>query len=158
MQKTFKTTLLTLLALPFLTASLYATEIKGVWQTEKKEDENRTAHVEISNCIDNVQQLCGKIIALEEPLDPKTGKAKLDKENPDKTLRNRPIMGLFMLKGFEKESDNTYVNGTIYSPRTGKTYDSKIHLTDKGTLEVTGYVFFFSSTQKWTKVLKNLTP
>lgn len=160
MNKILKTTLATLLALPILTASLFAqspnASIKGVWQTEKKEDENRTAHVEISDCDDNPQQLCGKIIALEEPLDPDTGQAKLDKENPDERLRSRPIMGMLMLKGFNKEEGNTYTGGTIYSPRTGKTYESKLHLTDNGTLEVTGYIFLFWKTQNWTKIKENV--
>ena len=102
MKKTLKTTLVTLLTLPFLANSLYAQEssaipdtgIQGVWQTQKQEDENRTAHVQISNCDDNPQQLCGKIIALEEPIDPETGKPKLDKKNPDESLKSRPIMGV----------------------------------------------------------------
>ena len=160
MKKNLKTALIPLLALPLFVTSLYAqtpdiandTGIQGVWQTEKKEDENRTAHVQISNCEDNTEQLCGKIIALEEPLDPETGKPKLDKKNPDETLRSRPIMGVLMLKGFNKEDANTYTGGTIYSPRTGKTYESKIRLTKEGILEVTGYVFFFSKTQTWTRV------
>tara|TARA_R110002095_G_scaffold70325_3_gene60015 strand:- start:305 stop:805 length:501 start_codon:yes stop_codon:yes gene_type:complete len=160
MKKTLKITLATLLTLPLLATSLCAeaplssndTGIKGVWQTEKKEDENRTAHVEISNCSDNPQQLCGKIIALEEPIDPETGEPKLDKENPDTALRSRPIMGVLMLKGFEKEDENTYSGGTIYSPRTGKTYDSKLELTKDGILKVTGYILFFWKTQTWTRV------
>ncbi len=150
-----KKTLSTLIVTAFLATPLLAAEsqgIKGVWQTEKKEDENRTAHVEISNCTDNPEQLCGKIIALEEPIDPETGEPKRDKQNPEKNLRDRPVMGLLMLKGFDKKDDMTYVDGTIYSPRTGKTYESKIHLTKDGILKVTGYVFFFSKTQDWTRV------
>lgn len=160
MKKTIKTTLAILLTMPLITTILCAqdsmlseaTGIKGVWQTQKQEDENRTAHVQISDCDDNPQQLCGKIIALEEPIDPETGKPKLDKKNPDESLRDRPIMGVKMLEGFNKEDENTYTGGTIYSPRTGKTYESKIHLTKDGVLEVTGYVFFFSKTQEWTRV------
>lgn len=163
MKNNLKAALIPLLALPLLATSLYAedssettdTGIQGVWQTQKQEDENRTAHVQISNCDDNPQQLCGKIIALEEPIDPETGKPKLDKKNPDESLRSRPIMGVQMLKGFSKEDENTYTGGTIYSPRTGKTYESKIHLTKEGVLEVIGYVFFFSKTQEWTRIKTN---
>lgn len=163
MKKTLNRTLATLIALPLLATSLCAkdpeavneTGIQGIWQTQKQEDENRTAHVQIDNCEDNPQELCGKIIALEEPLDPETGKPKLDKKNPEENLRDRPIMGVTMLKGFNKENGNTYTGGTIYSPRTGKTYESKIHLTEKDILEVTGYVFFFSKTQQWTRVKGN---
>lgn len=126
--------------------------IKGIWQTEKKEDEKKTAFVEISDCVHDASLLCGKIIALEEPLDPETKQAKLDKKNPDEKLRDRAVMGLLMLKNFEADDDTkTYTNGTIYSPGTGKTYDSKLKLNGD-IVNVTGYVFFFSSTQKWTRV------
>lgn len=150
-----KKILITLFTISFFVHPLCATDtqnIKGVWQTEKKEDENRTAHVEISYCDDNPEHLYGKIIALEEPLDPDTQEPKRDKENPEESLRDRPVMGLLMLKDFQKRDDETYIDGTIYSPRTGKTYDAKIHLTKDGILEVTGYVFFFSKTQEWTRV------
>jgi hypothetical protein len=128
MKKTLNTTLITLLSLPILATTLCTgsvlasneTGIKGVWKTEKQEDENRTAHVKISNCEGNPEQLCGKIIALEEPIDPETGKPKLDKKNPDESLRSRPIMGVSMLKGFSKDDENTYSGGSIYSPRRGK--------------------------------------
>ena len=148
-----KKTLLMLCAAALLNMPAMATEskkgIKGIWQTAKQDDENRTAHVEIYDCGD---KLCGKIIALEEPLVPETKKPKLDKQNPDETLRDRPIMGMKMLKGFVDKDENTYVDGSIYSPRTGKTYESKIHLNKDDILEVTGYIFFFSKTQEWTRV------
>ena len=148
-----KKKLLTLITLLFFGAPLSVlaqnNTLKGVWQTARMGDENRTAHVEIYDCDD---KLCGKIVALEEPLDPETKRPKLDKENPEESLRDRPILGVKMLEGFIKEDDHTYVDGTIYSPRTGKTYESKIHLNKEGVLEVTGYVFFFSRTQKWRRV------
>jgi len=54
-------------------------------------------------------------------------------------LRNRPIIGLKILSGFEKEGDNKYVDGTIYDPKNGKTYSCK--MTYKGkTLDIRGYI------------------
>ena len=124
----------------------------GIWKTERKEDENRTADVEIAPCQDSRYRICGKIVGLEEPIDPDTGKPKLDKHNPDESLRSRPVMGQYMLTNFRMNDDGDYVDGEIYSARTGKTYRAKLFLNDKGELEVTGYVFIFSKTQVWTRV------
>lgn len=129
-----------------------ATGIFGRWQTARQEDENRTATVEIFPCDGDNAKICGKIVALEEPIDPETNAPKLDKHNPDESLRTRPILGVPMLKGFEKKDDKTYENGSIYSPRTGKTYASSLKLVDDSTLDVTGYIFFFSKTQQWKRV------
>src|SRR5659263_111612 len=55
----------------------------------------------------------GKIVWLAEPN--KNGKAKVDKDNPDKALQSRPIIGLQLLKGFSfNEKTGEWDNGTIY--------------------------------------------
>ena len=159
MKKTLSTTTL-LLALSMLspiamaTSAEHSSPIVGVWLTEKKEDESSQAKVEIAPCVTNAAHLCGKITWLEEPIDSETGKPKLDKKNPDKALKDRPIMGLEMLAGFNKETDTHYTGGSIYSPKTGKTYSSELEIKgeNKDQLHVTGKVLFFSSTQTWTRV------
>lgn len=128
--------------------------IIGTWLTEKKDDENRQAKVEIAPCTTNSNQLCGKIVWLEEPRDPKTGELKLDQKNPDPTKRHRTIMGLEILKGFRKVSDTKYTGGSIYSAHTGKTYSSDLEIKGNNldALHVTGKVLFFTRTQTWTRV------
>lgn len=141
----------------FLSLSVAATDttpILGVWETQAQEDEDRTARVEITPCVSSSEKLCGKIVWLQEPIDPETKQPKLDTHNPDPTLRSRPIMGLEMMSNFERVDNRTYDNGTIYSPRTGKTYASSVYLTDEDVLEVTGHVFIFSKTQKWKRISK----
>lgn len=128
----------------------------GVWRTQKKADdeESRWADVKIEPCATNAQQLCGKIVALEEPIDPETGKPKLDKHNPDNSKRDRPLMGLELMWGYEKGSNNEYDDGQIYSPRAGETYSSDMSIdpNDPNKLNVVGKVLFFSKTQTWTRV------
>src|SRR4051812_26275944 len=51
-----------------------------------------------------------------------SGKPKVDDHNPDKNLRSRPILGLELLKNFTFDGDNVYEDGTIYDPKSGKTY------------------------------------
>src|SRR5215471_9827534 len=40
------------------------------------------------------QALCGAIVALNPPNDPATGKPWTDKNNSDRTLRERPLIGV----------------------------------------------------------------
>ena len=62
----------------------------------------------------------GKIILLKSPNDT-NGKPLMDTENPDKSKRNTPLVGLTMLKDF-KYKNNKWEDGTIYDPEDGKTY------------------------------------
>jgi uncharacterized protein (DUF2147 family) len=94
----------------------------------------------------------GKILSLKTPLD-KYGKAKVDSENPDKTKRNNPRIGLIFLTNFVWDaSDNEWDDGSIYDPETGKSYSSKMWLSTNNTLKLRGYWGPFYKTQVWTRV------
>ena len=64
----------------------HAADPSGSWRTEEGK-----ATVRIAAC---GPALCGTIIALKEPNDPDTGKPKIDKNNADANLRNRPMIGV----------------------------------------------------------------
>ena len=52
----------------------------------------------------------------------------------------QPLLGLIILRGFEKTSENNYyVDGTIYDPNNGKKYCGKITL-DKTSLKLRGHI------------------
>lgn len=95
----------------------------------------------------------GKVVWLKEPLDPETGQKKLDKNNPDATLRNRSRLGLRVLKDFEFKGKNLWENGTIYDPESGSTYNCKITMVDKNTLDIRGFigVSMFGRTDTWKR-------
>lgn len=130
--------------------------ILGLWATDP-EAENGQAHVEISE-VDGTY--VGKIVWLEEPVYPPddeggmAGKGKVDRENPDPELRDRPVVGLEMLHGFVYAGDNLWKKGRIYDPENGKTYKSKMKLAENGVLKVRGYVGFsaIGRTTEWTRV------
>ncbi len=126
----------------------------GVWKTEAKGEETKTAYVKLGPCADAAENLCGKIVHLDEPTDPKTGLPKTDKNNRNKDLRDRPIMGLSMVYNLKPDGKGGYTDGTIYSPKSGKTYDASVKLNPDSSdlLDVTGHVLFFSSTQTWTRI------
>ncbi|MEI8279965.1 MAG: DUF2147 domain-containing protein [Bacteroidota bacterium] len=92
----------------------------------------------------------GKIVWLKEPL--RNGKPKMDDKNPDPAKRTQPTMGLFILKNFKKEKSDLYVDGSVYNPRDGKTYSSK--MTYNGNeLDIRGFIGIpmFGKTTVWTK-------
>lgn len=122
-------------------------EITGVWLVEEKD-----AHVEIAPCGD---KLCGRIVWLEEPLD-EHGEAERDDENPDPSLRGRPLMGLQILEGFAPQPTpkGLWTGGTIYDPNNGKTYKCHISKKDEKTLKIRGYIgiSLIGRTAYWTQV------
>lgn len=101
----------------------------------------------------------GSIVWLKEPDYPADdkqgmgGKTKVDRENPDKALQTRPIVGLPLISGFKYAGDNVWSDGHIYDPESGKLYSCKMTLMMDGSLKVRGYVgiSLFGRTEIWTK-------
>ncbi len=138
-----KVFILTAILLGGKTLCMAQDAIERLWYNEEK-----TAKIKIFKSTDG--KLYGNIVWLKEPL--KDGKPKVDAKNPDKAKRTNPIMGLQLLKGFKKDGENQYEDGTIYDPKNGKTYSCKI--THKGdALDVRGYVgiSLLGRTTTWTK-------
>ncbi|HVP84263.1 MAG TPA: DUF2147 domain-containing protein [Rhizomicrobium sp.] len=106
------------------------------------------ARIKVEPCGAN---LCGTIVWLADPLDPSTGKPKLDKNNPDSSLRSRPVLGLQMLEA--KPDHDGQWQGTIYNGKNGKTYAVTIHVED-AALKIEGCAMggVFCRTQTWTRV------
>jgi uncharacterized protein (DUF2147 family) len=82
----------------------------------------------------------GRIVWLKEPDDPDTGEPKLDKNNPDASMRSVPLKGYRILKDFTYSGKGEWTNGTIYDPENGSTYNCVIKLKDDNTIDIRGYV------------------
>lgn len=82
----------------------------------------------------------GKIVWLKEPNDPENGKPKVDKNNPDESMRSTPLRGYRILKDFEYTDKDEWTNGTIYDPENGSTYNCIIKMSDENTLDIRGYI------------------
>lgn len=123
-----------------------ADDLVGVW-----EPSSGKGRVKIEKIGD---KFYGKVVWLKEPIDPETGQKKLDKANPDASLRTRPRLGLRVLKDFTFVSKGIWDNGTIYDPENGSTYNCKITMKDKNTLDIRGYigVSMFGRTDVWKRV------
>ncbi len=134
---------LTIIALitPLARAAGNGDAIVGLWKTEP--NPNGCAIVKITR---NGKIFNGRIVWLEKPIygpnGPRPGQPKADLHNPNPLLRNRPIMGLELLKGFVYKGHNRWKKGTIYDPNLGKTYKCKMWLEGNDTLKVRGYIGF----------------
>lgn len=120
--------------------------ILGVWETG-----NGKARIKVDKVGD---KYFGRIVWLREPND-ETGKAKVDKNNPDEALRQKPLLGYSMLKDFQYKGEKIWEEGTIYDPESGSTYSCTITMTDQNTLDVRGFigVSLFGRTDVWKRVI-----
>ena len=71
---------------------------------------------------------------------PETGEPRVDKNNPDESLRNTPLRGYRILKDFVYAGEDEWSEGTIYDPENGNTYSCSIKMTDENTLDIRGYI------------------
>jgi uncharacterized protein (DUF2147 family) len=57
------------------------------------------------------------------------------------------------LKNFEKDGEKAWADGTIYDPKSGKTYSSNMKLVSPTQLDVRGYIgiSLIGKTSKFTK-------
>ncbi|WP_345955201.1 DUF2147 domain-containing protein [Mucilaginibacter sp. PAMB04168] len=95
----------------------------------------------------------GKLAWLKQPNDETTGQPKTDKNNPDKNLHSRPILGLEILKDFKFDGESVYDDGNIYDPKNGKIYSCKMTLNGN-KLKIRGYIgiSLLGRSEIWTRV------
>ncbi len=75
-----------------------------------------------------------------------------DEKNPDEELQKRKKVGIILLNDFIYD-DERWEDGTIYDPKSGKTYSCYMKLLDDGKLFVRGYIGFslIGRTTYWTR-------
>lgn len=127
------------------TAPTEGDKMLGVWEVGSGK-----ARVKVTKYGD---KYAGKIVWLKEPKY-EDGTNKRDKNNPDETKRNVPLLGYSNLLGFVYKGNNTWEEGTIYDPESGSTYNCTIKLIDENTLDVRGYigVQMFGRTDTWKRM------
>ncbi len=132
------------------TESVKASDITGIYWTSDKD-----AKVKIFLASNG--KYSGKTIWMAKPNNA-DGSPKTDVNNPNENLRSRERVGLVALKYFEYDSDDQrWVNGSVYDPRNGKTYDGYMELEDgnTNTLRLRGYISgmtWLGRTSVWTRV------
>lgn len=143
-------TFLFLMTIAFFSKAQNADDIIGNWKNGEG-----TGIIQIYKTTSG--HYAGKLIWLKEPIDPETGKPKLDKRNPDKTKRSTPTLGLVNMRGFKFDvDDKEWLDGHIYDPKKGKEYSCKVKMVDKNTLDVRGYIgiSLIGRTDTWKREMK----
>lgn len=94
----------------------------------------------------------GKIVWLKVTNDP-DGTPRKDINNPEASLRSRPLKGLENLRGFQYAGDGKWENGNVYDPKTGNDYSCEMTLVNPNTLEVRGFIgiSLFGRTDVWKR-------
>jgi uncharacterized protein (DUF2147 family) len=128
-----------------ISSNLFSQSIIGKWKTIDDETGKETSVIEV---FQKDKKIYGKIVEIIDS-------EKRDKlcnlcPNPDK---NKPILGLTIIKGLEKEGDE-YNDGQILDPKSGKLYNCYIKLDGKDKLKVRGFIglSLLGRTQYWYRV------
>jgi uncharacterized protein (DUF2147 family) len=123
-----------------------ADDVLGIWLNQDGD-----AHVEMFK---KNGKIYGKLVWLKFPTDDETGKAKLDKRNPDNKLKSRPVMGLEILTNFSFDGSSEWTGGEIYDPKTGKTYSCYMTFDSDNKLKIRGYIgiSLIGRTTYWTRI------
>ncbi|AYB29125.1 DUF2147 domain-containing protein [Chryseolinea soli] len=90
--------------------------IMGTWESDEKD-----VRMEIFK---EGEEYKGKLLWGNKVVEPDGKTSKKDLQNPDEKLRSRQILGIVSLTGL-KWDGKEYVDGNIYDPPSGKTYECK---------------------------------
>lgn len=133
----------TILFLKLSSISFSQNQVLGKWLTQDKD-----AIVEIYK---EKEYYYGKVVKLI-PEKYEDGLPIIDENNPDKSLRKRPVLGINTIIKFDwSNDDKELINGKVYDPKTGKFYEGKVW-EENGNLKMRGYVGFLYQTETWTRI------
>lgn len=132
---------ITILLLVFNASSFSQRQIVGKWLSEDKEG--------ITEIYEQAGQFYGKIVWLKKANDDK-GVPLKDTENLSPKLRQRPMLGLIVINNLSY-NNKEWSKGSVYDPKSGKTYTCKVWLSNENTLNLRGYSGLFHSTEVWTR-------
>ncbi len=127
------------LALP-VGPALAQQSVAGRWITQDGD-----AIVRIARCGKTV---CGRIEKFLKA--PPQGVGQRDVNNPDPKLRDRRLLGMAVLTGFQPYKGDEW-KGEIYDPKAGKTYSSRLERAGADTLTVKGCIGPFCKSQTWKR-------
>ncbi len=127
-----------------------AQKITGIWWNNEK-----TSKIEIKEVNG---EFTGTIIHII-PEKYVNGEPERDNMNPDEKLRSRSRIGIQILSGLKyNTSDKQWVNGKIYDPKNGKTYDCYAWFDGNiNILNIKGYIAgmkWLGRSTTWTKTTK----
>lgn len=101
--------------------------------------------VTMRRCGEAGAQYCGQLSWMDQNTyaedDPDAGKLKTDRANSDPALAAKPLLGIDLVHGFRWDPEqNRWVDGKIYNPFDGKTYNCWLEMESDQKLKIRGYV------------------
>jgi len=126
-----------------VSSAALAADPTGVWLSQDGD-----AKVHVTDC---GGALCGSVVWLKEPIDPKTGRPRTDKFNPDTSKRERPMLGLPVVTGLRPSGANRW-SGLIYNADEGTTHHINLTVTNPKQAIIVGCVLYvICQTERWTR-------
>jgi len=97
------------------------------------------------------QMLCAAIVALKPPNDPATGKPWTDKNNSDRKLRDRPLIGVPVFLEMQPDGAGRW-SGKLYDSDRGTIVPGRVIEVSPDTLRVEGCLWMLCGGENLTRV------
>ncbi|MEO1042346.1 MAG: DUF2147 domain-containing protein [Pseudomonadota bacterium] len=124
---------------PMLGAHAADLDVAGDWYTD-----DRSSIITIEDCGNGTP--CGVVRWLSPEA---SASEAYDSNNRDRSLRDRPIVGMSLLSGFKTNEGGCWQKGSIYNPEDGRTYRARIELISNDALSVSGCLGPICKTLIW---------
>jgi uncharacterized protein (DUF2147 family) len=131
----------------FLSVTLFAQSVTGIWKTIDDETNKQKSHVEI---FIKGGKLYGKVLKTFDD-DGVTPTDKLCDECKDE-LYNKRIIGMEIINGLTRDGQEWHGKKGILDPGNGKFYNVKVWLEDANTLTVRGSIGPIGRKQTWHRI------
>lgn len=122
-----------------------ADDIAGIWLVEEA-----GAPLEKIEIYKSGNLYSGTIVWINDA-DTTDGPA-VDKNNENKKLRDRPLVGLEILKNYRFDGKDSWQDGELYAHRKGKTVSPRLTLVDHDHLKVVVKFLFVKKSFIWKRV------
>lgn len=146
-----KVNLTALVLLQFAVSMLANAELKnqddpwGYWEAADK-----GAIAEIYPCNQDRQSLCAKLLWIKDDPDG----TLLDSNNTDAQLQQRKLTGLVFVDGVAFKKAGKWSGGSIYDPKSGKSYKAKVELKSADKIHLGGCIAFLCDSETWSRTSK----
>jgi uncharacterized protein (DUF2147 family) len=96
---------------------------------------------------------CATLASVNPPLDAATGKPRTDKNNPDASRRNRPLVGVVVLSSMHPSGPGRW-SGQLYDVDRGVTLTGNLVEVDASTIRIEGCLFGICGGENLQRVAK----
>jgi uncharacterized protein (DUF2147 family) len=148
------TTVLCVLALAALGATplcAQAVDPTGTWLNEDKDGIIKIGDCGVLASAAPTGALCGTVVWLKNPIDPKTGQPQADKNNVDPAKRGQPIMGMKVVFDMKATRTAGRWDGRVYDLDSGKTYDGSLIVKSATEMRVQGCLLLICQGEDWVR-------